>query len=315
MITYKLISTFRYLVFSTDVPATFSLMPGVDIITDRKKIKTILNKEFSLVAGAIEHHHFINAGHLIYCEGDETHFKDNAKTALIVWLSWIDLALKDAWLIKDHAITCEMAYARCVNKKTVSWSNNSLQTCPTFSAGHRLDNVTFDHQELIAWEAQTALVRGYLHEAKSDMFRTFVGKGYSRIGRALRFIDAARNELQPPIKISHYCSAFESLFSTDNAELSHKLSERVAIFLRQFSFDPIEVFNNMKSFYAIRSKVTHGDVIKDSEVEKIPALSETCDEYLRRVFNFIFESKELLALFDGNKAEFDEYFKRALLIK
>jgi hypothetical protein len=92
MITYKLISTFRYLDFAKDVPSTFSLMPGVDIITDRQQINRKLDDEFKAAAGAIEYHHFSNANHLIYCEGDESHFGDKNHVALIIWLSWCSFA-------------------------------------------------------------------------------------------------------------------------------------------------------------------------------------------------------------------------------
>ena len=48
-------------------------------------------------------------------------------------------------------------------------------------------------------------------------------KGYTHSGRAMRFIAAARAAPDLAFKISHYCSALETLFTTDPIEVGHKL--------------------------------------------------------------------------------------------
>jgi hypothetical protein len=117
------------------------------------------------------------------------------------------------------------------------------------------------------------------------------------------------------MKISHYCSALESLFSTDSIELSHKLSERIAIFLREFNYDPLTVFNDIKSFYSIRSKVTHGDSIAEKKGKLIQDISITCDKYLRNIINIIIDSPDLIQIFDGSKSDLEDYFKKKLFYK
>nr|WP_305462904.1 HEPN domain-containing protein [Photobacterium leiognathi] len=110
--------------------------------------------------------------------------------------------------------------------------------------------------------------------------------------------------------MAHYCSAFESLFSTDNSELTHKLSERVAFFLKDFGFNPVEVFDDLKSFYVIRSKVTHGDSLKTNKEQSLSSLSQRCDNYLRVILNIILSDSELMALFDGKKSLLSSFLKR-----
>lgn len=94
------------------------------------------------------------------------------------------------------------------------------------------------------------------------MTDSFISSTYSRYGRAYSFIKSARVTIDPAMKIAHYCSALESLFSTDNSELTYKLSERVSLFMKDMGYEPMDVFSDMKHYYSIRSAVTHGDSIK-----------------------------------------------------
>lgn len=107
--------------------------------------------------------------------------------------------------------------------------------------------------------------------------RFFMEKGYCRSGRALQFIDNARVSTNTGFKVAHYISAFESLFSTNFAELSHKLSERVAFFLGSHGHSKKEVFQNIKVAYGIRSKLVHGDNLSKSKIQKCPEESQVCD--------------------------------------
>lgn len=316
MRNFKFITTLRFLEVREKIEGHFSLMPGIDLINDKKKIHEILDEEFRGVMGQIEFNHFIHSNHILFCEADESIFPklQSSNQALVVWLGWLNMLINDSWLVKDNAMVCEVAYAQMVKKNHTEWSNNYLGYSNSLSSGQQYANAVFTQEELSQWESQSYRLQKYLHSNDSGAFSSFINKKYSRIGRALKFIFAACKEPHSAIKISHYCSAFESLFSTDSAELSHKLSERVALFLKSFDFDPIAVFDDMKSFYSVRSKVTHGDVIQPSKEIEIPKLSEKCDNYLRSIINFILNEKMLRELFDGNKNVFDNHFKKLLLV-
>ena len=56
-----------------------------------------------------------------------------------------------------------------------------------------------------------------------------------RLPRALYFIAGARAQNDLSLKITNYCTAFETLFSTSQAELAHQLSERISFFLAKYS--------------------------------------------------------------------------------
>lgn len=311
---YKFISTLRFLKINEKLNKPFSLIPGIDLINDKKKISKILDNEFQIIAGQIETNHFKNANNIIFCEFDESMFNSplSSNEALITWIIWVDLLIKDSWLVKDNSISCEIAYMKMTNGIHSEWSNNSLTSSPSFSSGEKYKEIIFSYNELLEWESQSNKLQEYLHKKNSGVFDSFIDKNFSRLGRSLRFIIASRRESHPAIKIAHYCSAFESLFSTDNTELSHKLSERVALFLKNYGYDPLLVFDDIKSFYNIRSKVTHGDSLQDKRMDIIPELSIKCDDYLRFIINKILDDTKLIDIFDSKKEIQEKYFKELI---
>lgn len=310
---YKFISTLRFLNIEVKLNEPFTLIPGIDLINDKKKISEILDDEFQSIAGKIETEHFKNANHIIFCEFDESMMNfPNSNQALTTWIIWVDLLIKDAWLVKDNAISCEIAYMKMTEGIHSEWSNNSLFSPPSFSSGEKYKEIKFSYEDLVEWESQSNKLQTYLHEKNSSIYNSFINKEYSRLGRSLRFIIASRRESHPAIKIAHYCSAFESLFSTDNTELSHKLSERVALFLKNYGYDPLIVFDDIKSFYNIRSKVTHGDSLQDKRINTIPDLSIKCDDYLRFIINEILNDSKLIDIFDSKKEIQEKYFKELI---
>ena len=312
---YKFISTLRFL--NIELTEPFTLIPGVDLISDQKEISRILDDEFQSMAGEIETEHFKNSNHIIFCEFSEENLgmNCNSQQALLIWLVWVDIIIQDSWLVKDNNILCEIAYMKMTNGITSEWSNNSLMSPTSLSSGKEFTEIIFTHKELIEWESKSHKLQSYLHKKGSSRLNSFIEKKYSRLGRALRFIAAARREKNPAIKVAHYCSAFESLFSTDNSELSHKLSERIALFLKNFKYDPFIVFDDIKSFYNLRSKVTHGDSLEDKKVNAIPDLSKKCDSYLRCIINEILNDSELINIFDGSKEVQEKYFRELILKK
>lgn len=312
---FKFITTFRFLKIVGDDFSDFDLMPGVGIIREREKIRRILSKEFKMNAGLIEYDHFYNANHIIYGEFKDNFFNkdDSSGLALLTWLVWLDMLIYDSWLVKDNAFLCEIAYCNKSSKHYSEWSNNSLLGLNTLSSGERYVDVEFNRDDLIKWEETSNKLQTFLNDNNSTVFKTFISKEYSRYGRAYSFIKAARRDFNPAMKIAHYCSALESLFSTDNTELTHKLSERVAVFLKDYGYDPVSVYEQIKSYYSIRSKVTHGDSLQGKKLETIPDNSKEFDKILRVIMNIIISSDELIKLFNGDSASFDLYFKKRIL--
>lgn len=314
---FRFYTTFRFMKIIGDDFADFDLLPGVTIIRDRSKIRKILTKELKNHAGIIEYNHLYNANHIIYADLKNDFFDPamSSGDVLMGWLLWLDMLVNSSWLIKDNGMLCEIAYCNKTDRKSVSeWSNNSLMSMFTMANGDRFIDVEFSKEDLINWEKTNDKIQSYLYNNNSTVFDSFIDSKYSRYGRAMNFINSAKREYNPAMKIAHCCSALESLFSTDSAELSHKLSERVAIFLKDYGYDPLNTFDDIKGYYNIRSKVTHGDSLRTTKVETLPSESQRLDSYLRKIMNIILNSDELMNIFNGSKESFESYFKRKLLI-
>ena len=125
---------------------------------------------------------------------------------------------------------------------------------------------------------------------------------------ALQFIKSARTAGNLALRIAPYCSAPETIFLTDSAELSHKLAERTAFLLAEFGYPKGEVFRTIKTAYGIRSKLTHGDTIPARTIEELPTLSSTCDGYLRMIFRSLFGKEWLVSRLDVPPEQIEKLF-------
>jgi hypothetical protein len=138
-----------------------------------------------------------------------------------------------------------------------------------------------------------------------------LNKNFSRVSRGLLFVNQAREARNLAYKISNYCSALETVFSTDSAELSHKLSERIAYFL-QNDFNKLTTFKLIKKAYSVRSKLTHGDTLDHRQIKVLDEISFEIDVILRFSFNKILKDQNLLTIFDSSNNIIDSYFENLL---
>ncbi len=109
-------------------------------------------------------------------------------------------------------------------------------------------------------------------------------------------------------KIANYCAAFETMFTTENMELSHKLAERSAYFVKE-EFDKLTTYKQLKKAYGIRSKLTHGASIEKKLVDELPEISIKTDRILRTAFLKIINDEKLIELFDSSNDRIDAFFE------
>ncbi len=312
---YEFISTLRYLSISEPIDDWIELIPGINITNSKAEIAKIVDEDFRKAAGIIEYDHFINAENILYCEISQEDFgKDlDSEQALFIWLSWLQMLISDLWFIRDNAVVCEAAFCKMTNLSSVAWTRNSLFSSAYDSSGLPFKPISLDINDLHTWDKKSSEIQTYLHRSKSTSFDSFTSTNFSRVARCMRFVRAATKEQHPAVKLSHYCSALESLFSTDNSGLSHKLSERVAVFLRDYGYNPVEVFDHFKVFYDIRSSVTHGSSIRPNKEKLLSSHSQQCDTYLRVILGILLDDKNLRQVFDGKPENFERHFKLKLL--
>ena len=73
-----------------------------------------------------------------------------------------------------------------------------------------------------------------------------------------------------------------------------------------------DTFKSMKSAYAIRSKLTHGDVLSAKQIENIFDISKNTDEILRKSLNKIINNEELIKIFDSNNENVESFFEKLI---
>ena len=289
---------------------TIELVPGL-IITQSQKIKrTILTEKNRAIIGVIESS-FIQQNNVLlyykYQDNDEL-FKDLPNLKILEnILMWIDDILKNSWLIKDNSIVCDTAFMIHQKNGKTEASTLRLQYLFTKASG-AIDNVEFTKEEINNFIEYHDKIEMYLHSKGSGSFNFMLYKNFSRIGRALLFVKQAREARNLAYKISNYCSALETLFSTDSAELSHKLSERTAFFLSK-EFNKIDTYKTVKKAYSIRSKLTHGDCLEQKQIDLLEGISTNIDNILRVIFNKILIDDNLLDVFDSNNNKIDAHFE------
>ena len=88
---------------------------------------------------------------------------------------------------------------------------------------------------------------------------------FNRLERAFRFLNSARATHYLPHKIAMYIPVLECLFSTEAAEATQKVSERVAFYLSDDKEIRRKIFDIIKIGYNIRSRYLHGSVIDKKE--------------------------------------------------
>jgi hypothetical protein len=84
-------------------------------------------------------------------------------------------------------------------------------------------------------------------------------------------------------EITSAITALEALFLTGGQELTHRLAQRVSVFLRVLGSqtDAGSTYGNVAKGYKIRSKFIHGDSLKPSDRPQADSLARVLLEYAR----------------------------------
>jgi hypothetical protein len=308
------LTTFRYLNIRGNTGAAFELLPGVNLTNDVKTLKSLLSESLREHIGYIEFDHLQQSDHLVYGHLDDENLAERETPPLLLaFLLFVKNLFRTAWMLRDHCFACDSAFM-IVERRPGLWeySSNFLAQRP-FLANGTTAAIEFTLEQLTNWRNLHDKVETNLFKIGTTDLRLFLEKGYARSGRALQFLESARSSPNLAFRIAHSCSALEALFSTDSAELSHKLSERVAFFLGELGHSRIEVFRNIKAAYGIRSKLTHGDTLNKKAVDELPHVAAICDQYLRAIFGALFGDSWLVRHIDVAPDLIDRSFESLLL--
>lgn len=281
------------------------ILDSTFITNDTKIINSLIDAEVAPIIGNIEVDAINNAKVVIY--SNETLPPDMTPDKyLIIKLYQVQTFLSSTWLYDNNSINDEVGYLIYHDKNRTYVTSNSIPNVYTMPNGQstycKMSRETLREVRNFYREFVDIPILGFSKPV------SLLTKGNSRISRTLYHIVSSRAESDILLKITGYCSALETLFSTNQAELSHQLSERVAFFLGDSPEERITLFRNAKKAYALRSKIVHGNAVKSSELEKVIESSEFCDSILRKILRIIISSEKNLGLFSENPPIIDEYF-------
>lgn len=252
------------------------------------------------------------------------------KNGIIVFkmLREVQSFIHKLWFIRDNSIYIRDGFLLIYDKKTNNEYNNarsfkgSLSEIITNRNG-KIDSIIFSDNEI------RKAYNDYSNELDfSDSYWTTIDekdentiggklpmpdifikeKDSNRIDRSKYFTVAARSSAIIPTKLLNYISALECLFTTSTNELSHQISERVAILLGSNIDERLQYYAEIKAAYNYRSKIVHGDSIK-KYYEKIESIEDVCqrvDFVLRTVFS------QHSDIFSKPDEEIENYFKNKL---
>lgn len=166
----------------------------------------------------------------------------------------------------------------------------------------RLTKTIIDSDDVKIWEKTIELYRILIGVDRknekaidktyySDSFNSFVIDNINeinyndttRLDRAFLFSQLARSSSLPIIRITNFVASLESLFSTSGVEISHQVSERVALYY------PLQrprkaIYTFIKDCYDIRSKYIHGDDIDKKLYNQIMSISANLERICKKIF-------------------------------
>ncbi len=310
---YHFIAPLEFLHLEIGKETSVPIMPGLFFRTDPKAILDRFGKGFVPIIGTLEHETLLRTKVVAYGECPEDSMQGiHLKEFIKVMFLWLRPILRSLWLIKDHNINVGNSFSILGLGTPKMMVSSNYMADRFLRVGGPMEPTTFSADELSEGVRVHIRLESYLHTKKSRDIDFMMDKTFSRIGRAIQFVQAARISKNEAFRIAHYCSAFETLFSTESTELSHRLSERVACFAAVAVNDRRAIYRKMKRAYNVRSKVTHGDVLSPKQVEELPLIAGDCDTILRHCLKMIILDDHYTTVFDSKNDVLEEFFFQLL---
>ncbi len=134
----------------------------------------------------------------------------------------------------------------------------------------------------------------------------FEKKKNQRIYTALHFWDSSISSGTFERRTIELFTALEGIFTTDNSEVTYKLSNRISWFLYPNDAEKrISVFKNVKDGYKLRSKVVHG--LKFVDLPDLDLINNI-HSWAKDVIIKILSDQKLINIFTSSNNKLDEYF-------
>jgi hypothetical protein len=285
------------------------ITPGLTLVPRAGQVDQFLPRGFENLVGIIDACAIRGADAVFLASWSD--FKaDKAESAdvfLTSLLRTVQQYLMALWLLRDHCIMCDDGVLLCSEDNVGLHGIKHSLGQYFWNAVVKHVRTTFASAELLEACRLATLTNALFSSGPVEVYPT-APKGMNRLQRALYYIENARMCSDVGLRVASYMSCFEVLFSTDSAEISHKLAERVAVFVSQEPAERLKVYGQVKLAYSIRSKIVHGDELSNKQSGELLDLSRLCDDLLRKIILYILSSKEVANTFLLKNTELDQFF-------
>ena len=281
----------------------------IKLTNDKAKVKSMLTPKFKETVGLLEYDALTSADLVAY----SSHEIDDKKTSPMEFLSFqlglLRLFSISLWLIKDNCLDFDLGFIAYSKENMEFISSNYLSGITFDSKGER--NLTkYSKLELI--KANNTF-KSNIEVTNNSNPLSYFQSSSNRLTISVYYLQYLRQIKDLGLKISTYINVLESLFSTDNKELSHKLAERVAFIIGETPDRRIEIYSKIKKAYGIRSKIFHGSGINSKDIKEVHEISVFCDTLLRELFNKMFNDKQFMNIFGMKVSDLDKYFNELVI--
>lgn len=272
------------------------------ITNDRKTIEKLLSSEIKQQIGKLETNALLSGDLVVICSLD---MPDDMSPVeyLNLRLAQLQSFQFAIWLAKDHSVNTEMSYL--TYQLSNSWGITSNFRAVQYKSALGEDEVvqlTRSHLKGI----RNLWLAVFSPQVDITLKNTRMHPDSPRDSRAIYFVGLARSASDLAIKITLYCSAFETLLSTTQTELAHQLSERISFFLAGNKLERHQIYKDVKVAYNVRSKIVHGATLSAQKISQLPEISFRCDSYIRQLMVLILTNSALKEIFRQPNAKFDE---------
>src|SRR5438309_6003726 len=275
------------------------------------QLDRILSRPFRFAIGGNECVSLLRGSAAAYCK-DLPNEPDPTKAVrfLTTWLQILRAFFMALWVVRDNAVNCELGFLEHdVPSQGLTHASNFIAALFSTARGGT-DRITFsiaDVRRAREYFSSFFLPVMYGRDVGSGIAfeppmkpppAVISAKGVHRLPRLLYFLGAARCATDLGVKVSLYMTCLEILFSTEANELTHRLSERVAFFLRRDPGERFAVYKRLRRAYGIRSKVVHGSVMSEGIQKELPEVATDIDELLRQLILTIISDEAARGVFD-----------------
>lgn len=294
----------------------FSFYTNSLVKKNQKVLDGLLDKTLIKIIGEIAVKEFEKP---FFCSSAEVLDNEDVRERNDCELGDMQLFLFCLWFIKDNSVNVINNYTYLPSKggafftnKTTVYSNCEGCYLDTKFSQEEIEQAFHYHQRVTSISVNLHLNPVGTGPSEFGLIRpggleSILYNTTNKIEKTLIYLQIARSNSFLPLKISFYVAIFEALFTTDKDELSHKISERTALYLKGTKDEKKEVFRIVKSAYDVRSKFLHGQSLtnKNKKLDQLIKISLDVDNLLRRLLKIIiFEDSQLFL-----SAKFDQHIE------